>query len=52
MEAACSSSPGSLPEVAEFQRIKNKEGLGAALKWNSERYAEEDAWWKEVRKKT
>jgi len=52
LEAACTASPESLPEVGEFQRLRDKEGLGAALKWNSERYAEEDAWWKGARKKT
>ena len=52
LEASCLASPGSLPEVGEFQRLRNEEGLKAALKWNADRFAEEDAWWKEARKKT
>lgn len=50
LEAACLASPGSLPEVAEFQRLSREEGLKAALAWNSARFAEEDAWWKKAKK--
>ena len=51
LEAACLTSPGSLPEIAEFQKIRQEQGLKAALDWNTARFAEEDAWWKERRKK-
>jgi len=46
LEAACLSSSGSLPEVNQFQKLRQEEGLRAALQWNSERFAEEDAWWR------
>lgn len=49
LEAICLASSGSLPEVAEFQRLRQEKGLKAALDWNSARFAEEDAWWKERR---
>jgi enoyl-CoA hydratase len=51
LEAACLASPTSLPEVEEFQRLRRDKGLKAALDWNSARFVEEDAWWKEARKK-
>lgn len=50
LEAVCLASTKSLPEVAEFERLRNEKGLKAALNWNSARFAEEDAWWKERRK--
>ena len=52
LEAACLASPGSLPEVAEFQRLKQEQGLKAALEWSSARFGEEDAWWVERKRKT
>ncbi len=51
LEAACLSSPDSLPEVGEFQRLTREKGLKAALDWNSDRFAREDAWFKKPRKK-
>jgi enoyl-CoA hydratase len=51
LEAACLTSSGSLPEVDTFQRLRREKGLKAALDWNSERFAEEDAWWKEKRRR-
>jgi len=50
LEAVCLASTQSLPEVAEFERLRNEKGLKAALNWNSARFAEEDAWWREKRK--
>jgi len=50
LEAACLSSPDSVPEIGEFQRLQKEQGLNAALKWNSDRFAEEDAWWKTAKK--
>ncbi len=52
LEAACLASMGSLPEVEKFWRLREEQGLKAAFDWNSERFAEEDAWWKEKRRKT
>ncbi len=40
-----------IPEREEFQRIRKDKGLKAALGWRNSRFAEEDAWWKERRKK-
>jgi len=51
LEAACLASPGSLPEISESQRLRREQGLKAALDWNAARFAEEDAWWKERRKR-
>jgi enoyl-CoA hydratase len=51
LEAACLASMGSLPEVEKFWRLRQEQGLKAAFDWNSERFAEEDAWWKEKRRK-
>ena len=46
---ASSASAESMPEKAEFSRLKEEGGLKAALEWRSARFAEEDAWWKEQR---
>jgi len=51
LEAACLASPGSLAEVSEFERLRQEQGLKAALDWNAARFTEEDAWWKERRKR-
>lgn len=51
LEAACLVSSGSLAEVSEFERLRQEQGLKAALDWNAARFAEEDAWWKERRKR-
>ncbi len=50
LEAICLASSGSLPEVAEFQRIRQEQGLKAALTWNSARFADEDAWFREAKR--
>ena len=50
-EAMVMASPESSPETAEYQRIIREQGLKAALAWNSARFAEEDAWFKESRRK-
>ena len=52
LEAACLASPDSLPEAAEFQRLTREQGLKAALDWNSQRFAAEDAWFKKSRGKS
>ena len=51
LEAIVASSPESSPEIAEYQRIKNEQGLKAALAWSSARFAEEDAWYRDMRKR-
>jgi len=50
LEASCLTSLKSLPEVAKFQKLREEQGLKAAIKWNNERFAEEDAWWKKAKK--
>ncbi len=52
LEAAAMASPGSSAEIAEFNRIRGEQGLNAALSWNAARFAEEDAWFRETRKRT
>ena len=51
LEASCLTSLKSLPEVAQFQKIREEQGLNAAIKWNNARFAEEDGWWKKAKKK-
>ena len=51
LQAMCVVSPKSLPERAEFDRLRQEKGLKAALDWRNSRFAEEDAWWKERVKK-
>jgi len=51
LEAVCLASSGSLAEISEFNRLRQEQGLKADLDWNAARFAEEDAWWKEHRKR-
>ena len=51
LEAVSLASSGSLAEISEFNRLRQEQGLKAALDWNAARFAEEDAWWKERRKR-
>jgi enoyl-CoA hydratase len=51
LEAVTLASAGSLAEISEFNRLRREQGLKAALDWNANRFAEEDAWWKERRKR-
>jgi len=51
LEAVTLASAGSLAEISEFNRLRQEQGLKAALDWNAARFAEEDAWWKERRKR-
>lgn len=46
LEAAALASTESAPEIAEFNRIREADGLKAALSWNAKRFEEEDAWFK------
>ncbi|MCK6564162.1 MAG: enoyl-CoA hydratase/isomerase family protein [Dehalococcoidia bacterium] len=52
LEANAMASPGSSPEIAEYNRLVSEQGLNAALSWNAARFAEEDAWFRAARKRT
>ncbi len=45
IEAIGNTSPKSIPELAAYQKIREKEGVTAALMWRKNRFIEEDAWW-------
>ncbi|MDH4147896.1 MAG: hypothetical protein OEY23_22280, partial [Acidimicrobiia bacterium] len=49
LQALGATSPGSSPEIATFQELQRNEGLNAALAWNAERFADEDAWFRRRR---
>jgi len=49
LQALGATSPGSSPEIATFQELQRNEGLNAALAWNAERFADEDAWFRRPR---
>ena len=51
LECIVNANPASAPEMAEFQQIALEKGLKAALSWNTARFAEEDAWYKEARER-
>ncbi|MFQ5381987.1 MAG: enoyl-CoA hydratase/isomerase family protein [Dehalococcoidia bacterium] len=51
LEATALASPNSSEEIREFNRIRAESGLNAALRWNAERFADEDAWFKAARKR-
>jgi len=51
LEAIALSSADTAPEIEEFNRIRNVDGLKAALSWNAERFSEEDAWFKKSRER-
>ena len=51
LEAIALSSADTAPEIEEFNRIRNADGLKAALSWNAERFSEEDAWFKKSRER-
>ncbi len=46
LQALGMTSPGSEPEIQHFNQLRREGGLNAALAWNAERFAEEDAWFK------
>ncbi len=50
LEAIALSSEKNAPEIEQFNDIRKKSGLKAALDWNAGRFAENDEWF-EVRKK-
>jgi len=49
LEAIALASTDSAPEIEEFDRIREKDGLKAALSWNAARFGDEDAWFKKDR---
>lgn len=51
LEANALASPESSPEIQRFNELRASDGLNAALKWNAERFAEEDAWFRESRER-
>ena len=51
LEAIALASPGSSPEISEFNSIRDRDGLKAALAWNAARFADEDAWFKQSRER-
>ena len=51
LEAIALASTDSSPEIEEFDKIREKDGLKAALSWNADRFAEEDAWFKKSRER-
>jgi enoyl-CoA hydratase len=51
LEAIALASTDSAPEIGEFNKIREKDGLKAALNWNAARFADEDAWFKKSRER-
>jgi enoyl-CoA hydratase len=51
LEAIALASADSSPEIDEFNKIRESEGLKAALSWNAARFADEDAWFKKSRER-
>ena len=51
LEAIALASADSSPEIDTFNKIREKEGLKAALSWNADRFADEDAWFKKARER-
>jgi len=51
LEATTLASPESSEEIREFNRLRRESGLNAALRWNAERFSDEDAWFKAARQR-
>ena len=51
LEAIALASRESSPEIDEFNSIREKDGLKAALSWNADRFVDEDAWFKKSRER-
>ncbi len=52
LEAIALASADNSPEISEFNKIREKDGLKAALSWNAARFADEDAWFKKSRERS
>jgi enoyl-CoA hydratase len=51
LESITLASSDTLPEIQEFNAIRERDGLKAALSWNANRFSEEDAWFKQARER-
>ena len=51
LEAIALASADSSPEIDEFDKIRESDGLKAALSWNAARFTDEDAWFKKSRER-
>ena len=51
LEAIALASRESSPEIDGFNKIREKDGLKAALTWNADRFVVEDAWFKKSRER-
>ena len=51
LEAIALASTEASPEIKEFNALRDRDGLKAALSWNAARFEEEDAWFKGSRKR-
>jgi enoyl-CoA hydratase len=47
LEAIAHASEDDAPEIRQFNEIRRERGLKAALNWNADRFAENDAWFAE-----
>jgi enoyl-CoA hydratase len=52
LEAIALASADSSPEINDFNKIRERDGLKAALSWNAARFADEDAWFKKSRERS
>lgn len=52
LEANALASADSSPELTEYNRVREEQGLNAALSWNAARFTDEDAWFRETRKRS
>jgi enoyl-CoA hydratase/carnithine racemase len=51
LEANVMASPDSSPEIQEYNAKRSEGGLKAALQWNAARFEDEDAWFRDSRKR-
>ena len=51
LEAIALASMDSSPEIEEFNKIRERGGLKAALSWNAARFSDEDAWFTKSRER-
>ncbi len=51
LEAVALASVETSPEIKEFNAIRDRDGLKAALSWNAARFEQEDAWFKGARER-
>ncbi len=52
LEVVALASGSTTPEIEEFNKIRQSDGLKAALSWNAARFEEEDAWFKKSRERS